>query len=66
MFNATLHFTSFEQLWKFKVKVHSRSIIVRTKLNVLIAELLEEEIQAACNYYNATIVRKDAVRLSYT
>jgi hypothetical protein len=66
MFNTTLHFASFAQLWEFKVKMQSRSISLCTRLNVLTALMPEEEIQLACLHYNAAVVQKrKADRLSY-
>jgi hypothetical protein len=61
MLKATLQFTSFNDLWRFKVRVHALNITVLEKLNVLIGELPEEEIQFACNTYSASLIRLKAV-----
>jgi hypothetical protein len=58
MTKTTLHFTSFAELWKFKMRVQHLNIIVLEKLKVLVAELTEEEVQYACLSHQATVVKR--------
>jgi hypothetical protein len=61
MLKTTLHFPCINELWSFKVRVQTRKIKVLTRLNVLVGELSEEEIQMACRFHTATVVQKHAV-----
>jgi hypothetical protein len=58
MLKATLYFPSFEVLCQFRRKLTARNITLFSKINVLVAELEEVEIQLACKQYYATVIRK--------
>lgn len=58
MLKATLQFMSLHELWTFKTSVPTLNITILKRLHVLIGEFSEEELQFACNAYNASIIKK--------
>ncbi len=61
MLKATLQFMSFDDLWRFKVRVQALNIVILEKFNVLIGVMPEEEIQYACTIFSASMIRKQAL-----